>query len=150
LQCFLTVLCTLGDKPIPPVVNKICWRGTFQYNGPGLKVAARKSASGLARCGAFMQRFKLALGVVLLAGVLVAVAIAILNPFSAPHTMNEAEPTAVDRGRNGEGVANRERKNSAKATGSDSVIRDFVNPPGQLNPNETSSPRMQQKQIKMH
>jgi hypothetical protein len=150
LQCFLNVLCTLGGKPIPPVVNKICGRGNYQYNGPGLKVAARKIASGLAKCGAFMQRFKLALGVVFLAGVLVAVAIAILNPFSAPRTMNEPEQSAVDRGRNGEGVANRERMNSAKATGSDSVISDFVNPPGQMNRVETNPPRMQQKQIKMH
>jgi hypothetical protein len=107
-------------------------------------------ASSLAANGELMPRFKLVLGLVLLAGVLVAVAIAILNPFSAPHTMNEPERAASDRGRTGEVAASRERKSSAKATGSDSVIRDFVDAPGPMNRIETNAPRMQQKQIKMH
>jgi hypothetical protein len=107
-------------------------------------------ARGLATREAFMSRFKLALGLVLLLGVVIVVAIAIFNPYPTPQTMNEPERSAIEHGRNGERVANRERKNSAKATGSDSVIRDFVNSPGQTNPNETSSPRMQQKHIKMH
>jgi hypothetical protein len=97
-----------------------------------------------------MPRFKLILGLILLAGVSVAIAVAILNPFSASHTMNEPKRTAFDRGRNGEGVADRERKDSPKAAGSDSVIRDFIKSPGQMNPIETNAPRMQRKQIKMH
>jgi hypothetical protein len=97
-----------------------------------------------------MPRFKLVLGLILLAGVLVAVGIAVLNPFGAPHTINGPERIAIERGRNGEGVASRERKSSVKATGSDSVIRDFVDAPGQMDRIETSPPRMQQKQIKMH
>ena len=107
-------------------------------------------ASSLATCGVHMPRFKLALGLVLLAGILVAVAIAILNPFSASHTMNERERSAIELGRNGEGVANRERKSTAEATGADSIIRDLVESPGQMNSIETNSPRMQQKHIKMH
>ena len=107
-------------------------------------------ANGRATCGVHMPRFKLALGLVLLAGVLVAVAIAILNPFWASHTVNEPERAAIDRGRTGEDAASRERKSTAKATGSDSIIRDLVESPGQMNPIETNSPRMQQKQIKMH
>ena len=97
-----------------------------------------------------MSRFKFALGLVLLLALVIVVAIAIFNPYSTPRTMNEPERSAIEHGRTGEAVANRERKTSAKATGSDSIIRDFVNSPGQVNPNETNAPSMQQKHIKMH
>ena len=97
-----------------------------------------------------MPRFKVVLCLVLLAGALAAVAIAILYPFSASHTMNKPDRSAIEHGRNGEGVANQEKKNSDNATGSDSIIRGLVDAPGQMNPSETSSPRMQQKHIKMH
>ena len=106
--------------------------------------------SGKATREVFMPRLKLALGLVLLAGALVAAAIAILNPFSASSTMNRPERAAIEGRRNGEGVGIREKKNPAKRTDSDSVIRDFVNAPGQMNQTETNAPRMHQKQIKMH
>ena len=96
-------------------------------------------ANGRAACGVYMPRFKLALGLVLLAGILVAVAIAMLKPFWAARPVNEPERAAFDRGRTGERAVSREKKSTAEATGADSIIRDLVESPGQMNSIETNA-----------
>ena len=89
-------------------------------------------------------------GVGFVAAAMIVVAIAILNPSAPFAPMNKPERTAGEPGRNGEGIANREKKAKARASESDSIMKDFVKSTGQADPYDVNAPRMQQKQIKMH
>jgi hypothetical protein len=107
-------------------------------------------ARGPSPCETSMSRLKFALGMVLIAGAAIVVAITILNPNAPSRRMNEPDRTAIERGRTAARVADREKKTTARASESGSLLEDFVKSPGQIDPNEANAPRMQQKQIKMH
>jgi len=98
----------------------------------------------------FLSRFKFALGLVLIAGVVILVAVMYSNPSAPSHAVNEPTRTTTERGRTGEGIAIRDTKASGKAADSDAVLNSLIKRPSEPDPYDTSAPRMQRKQIKMH
>ena len=97
-----------------------------------------------------MSRFKFAVGLLVLAGVSILIAIAILNPNARSRAVREPGRKAMDHTRTGEAIANREKKPSAQPSESDAFLKSVVKSPGESDRTESSAPRMQRKQIKMH
>ena len=98
----------------------------------------------------FLSRFKLGLGLVLVAGVVILIAVAYVNRSAPSHAVNEPDRTTTEPGRAGEGIAIRETKAAGKSGDSDAVLNSLIKRPGESDSYDTNGPRMQRKQIKMH
>ena len=97
-----------------------------------------------------MPRFKLALGLCLIAGVVILLAVGYLKPSAPSRAVIESDRTTTDRRRAGEGTAIRDTKTAGKARDTDAVLNSLIKRPGESDSYDTNGPRMQRKQIKMH
>jgi hypothetical protein len=89
-----------------------------------------------------MSRFKITLGLIVLAIAATLVAIALRPSHTERKTIEQrqlAEPVAVQR-----------KMPAARSPRNDAILQNFASPPGESNRADTSAPRMQTKQIKMH
>jgi hypothetical protein len=98
----------------------------------------------------FLSRFKLSLGLVLVAGVVILIAVAYVNRTVPSHAVNELDRTTTERGRADEGIAIRDIKAAGKPADSDAVLNSLIKRPGESDSYDANGPRMQRKQIKMH
>jgi hypothetical protein len=98
----------------------------------------------------FLSRFKLALGLVLIAGVVILIATVYLKPDASSQAVSELDRRTTERGRAGEGIAVRDTNVPKKSPDSDAVLNSLIKRPGESDPYDTPGPRMQRKQIKMH
>ena len=98
----------------------------------------------------FLSRFKLGLGLVLVAGVVILIAVVYSKRSVPSHAVNEPDRTTTEPGRAGEGSGFGTPKAAGKAADSDSVLNSLSKRPGESDSYDANGPRMQRKQIKMH
>ncbi len=92
-----------------------------------------------------MPRYKVALGMVLIAGAAIVIAMAIWA-----RTPDASHRTAVELGRTAPSGAGGEKKPPVKASKPDAILKNFGKLPVEPEGGLSSGPRMQSKQIKMH
>jgi hypothetical protein len=92
-----------------------------------------------------MPRFKLVLGLVVIAGAVLV--FALVRQSRQP---GDPQRKAAEARRPGDAIAVREKKPSASPSGSHAVLKDLVKLPGESDRADSNAPRMQSKQIKMH
>jgi ABC-type protease/lipase transport system fused ATPase/permease subunit len=97
-----------------------------------------------------MSRFKVALGLVVIAAAVILTAIAIFNSNVRSRRASESEPKATEYARSGESIASGAKKPPAQASDSDAFLKSLVKSGGESDRTESNAPRMQRKQIKMH
>jgi hypothetical protein len=92
-----------------------------------------------------MSRVKFALGLVLIAGAAILIAIAMRS-----RQPSDSDRKVMEQERPGESAAVRGNKSPVKPSESDKVLKNFIKLPGESDRAESNAPRMQSKQIKMH
>ncbi len=97
-----------------------------------------------------MSRINLALGLVVIAAAAILIAVAIVNPTARSRAMNDPGRKTMESAPSGASIASGEKKPPAQTSDSDAVLKSFSNSNRESNRSESNSPRMQQKQIKMH
>jgi hypothetical protein len=98
----------------------------------------------------FLSRFKLALGLVLIVGAAILIAVMFSNPSAPSRAVSEPDRTAAKRGRADKGTGSRDTTSAGKSAGSDAVLNSLIKRPSESDPYDSNGPRMQRKQIKMH
>ncbi len=92
-----------------------------------------------------MSRFKIALGLVVLAGAVGLIAIAL-----RPSEPRDTERALMEQRHAEESQAVRQQKSSAQSAANDAMLGNFAKLAGESDRGETNAPRAQSKQIKMH
>ncbi len=99
LRCFLLVLCSRGRKPIPQIFFALgsgCALSSI-IDAPSIRLVRARWVTVSKHDEVFLSRFKLGLGLVLVAGVVILIAVAYLNRSSPSHAVNEPDRTTTVR-----------------------------------------------------
>jgi hypothetical protein len=95
--------------------------------------------------GAIMSRLKIGLGLGVIAGAALLIAVAIW-----PRQSGESPRKVLEAPQGRESVVGREKKAASKLSESDAVLRSLGTLSGESDQAGSNGPRMQSKQIKMH